>query len=673
MKKWFKRGLFAIVALFIVTIVGAAVFLLTFDPNAYKERVEQLVYERYQRTLKINGEIELSLFPRIGLSVADVALSDRQSTQPFAAIDSARVAVAVWPLLWNHLVVDHVAVSGFKVWLARNEAGEFNFTDLLERTAPQAAQSTSTTSIVSTLVPIAAAQAESEVLSAHIESTVFEIDIAGLELKDGAIHFFDSGSQTQMDLVNLDINTGRMTFDQPFDVIFKGRLQGDKPKTDATLTGQMLLELAPQRNRYTAQRINMSLEGAIDPYPAFAVNKANISLTAAQISLVRHLESLQASKLKVRAQGLLDLAHEHKVELSLDVPQLTLTLEQVQSEPVAFSYKQSQGANLFGLNARIQALSGHLSQLQLAQIQADIVGKNSRAAWRLEGSAVAQAQLQESAFNVQWYDLNARLRLEDGALNPSSAQATIIGGGQWQSAAQQLQLGLSVETKDTDVWPWLNSAASKALFLPGYINWSQVQLELALQARALQLANYHLEDLSVNATQTDGLFSFNSLRSPLFNGELEATGSWQVEPVQSQGQTAAAWWAGLTGSVDVEAEQGQVLGWDLWQPLQAVESDPELKVGAESMPFDGAVATTFEQLALRLELEQGRVQLTQLDVIAAEGALQPQPPAYIDLINKQMQLGFQAYRPTNTDEEAAAPLFIRLSGLWQAPVLIWHH
>ncbi len=84
MKKWFKRGIFAIVTFVIVALVGAAVFLLTFDPNAYKEKVEQLVYERYQRALRIDGEIELSLFPRIGLSVADVSLSHRNSPESFA-------------------------------------------------------------------------------------------------------------------------------------------------------------------------------------------------------------------------------------------------------------------------------------------------------------------------------------------------------------------------------------------------------------------------------------------------------------------------------------------------------------------------------------------------------------------------------------------------------------
>src|SRR5690606_41995808 len=109
MKVWFKRVLISLVALFIVTLVGAAIFLLTFDPNAYKSKLEEIVYDRYQRTLAIRGDLELSLFPRIGLSVQDVSISNRNSTDAFASIDSARSAVAIGPLMFNRLVVDHVA------------------------------------------------------------------------------------------------------------------------------------------------------------------------------------------------------------------------------------------------------------------------------------------------------------------------------------------------------------------------------------------------------------------------------------------------------------------------------------------------------------------------------------------------------------------------------------
>src|SRR5690606_15188052 len=101
MKVWLKRVLIGMVVVFLVALVGIAIFLLTFDPNAYKNKLQEIVYARYERTLLINGDIELSLFPRIGLSVQDVSLSDHGSSTLFASMESARLAVAIWPLMFN--------------------------------------------------------------------------------------------------------------------------------------------------------------------------------------------------------------------------------------------------------------------------------------------------------------------------------------------------------------------------------------------------------------------------------------------------------------------------------------------------------------------------------------------------------------------------------------------
>src|SRR5690606_22438893 len=76
-------------------------------------------------------DIELSLFPRIGLTVTDASLSQRDSDTVFASFDSARVAVAIWPLLSNSLVVDHVSIAGFKAWVEREDDGSLNLQDLL--------------------------------------------------------------------------------------------------------------------------------------------------------------------------------------------------------------------------------------------------------------------------------------------------------------------------------------------------------------------------------------------------------------------------------------------------------------------------------------------------------------------------------------------------------------
>ena len=272
MKVWFKRGLFSLVVLAIVTVVGGAIFLLTFNPNSYKQKLADIVQQKYQRTLKIDGDIELSLFPRIGLSVQGLSLSDRNSEDPFASLESARFAVALWPLINNRLVVDHVAVTGFKAWIVRDEQGKLNFDDLLQ--APPAGPPLPVARSGVSLLPAAqAAEAPQEktvepapeslpvpelIAKRSGSETDFQIDIAGLSLKGGEIHYFSKRSNVMGRLLQLEVNTGRMTFGQPFDVAFKSRLSGDYPVADGVLEGQGQLSLDPASKSYGAQKLNVS-------------------------------------------------------------------------------------------------------------------------------------------------------------------------------------------------------------------------------------------------------------------------------------------------------------------------------------------------------------------------------------------------------------------------------
>ena len=44
--------------------------------------------------------------------------------------------MAVWPLLSNSFVVDHVAISGLKARVIRGKDGQFNFSNLVGGAAP---------------------------------------------------------------------------------------------------------------------------------------------------------------------------------------------------------------------------------------------------------------------------------------------------------------------------------------------------------------------------------------------------------------------------------------------------------------------------------------------------------------------------------------------------------
>ncbi|CAM5200209.1 AsmA protein OS=Castellaniella defragrans OX=75697 GN=HNR28_002608 PE=4 SV=1 [Castellaniella defragrans] len=394
MNVWLKRILFGLVIALILAVVGLAIFLLTFNPNAYKSKLEDLVYARYDRVLTIQGDIGLSLFPRIGLSVKDVSLSDRGSKDLFVSVDGARFAVAIWPLLSNQLVVDHVSISGLKAWVVRDAKGHFNFDDLLGTRHPSTARVNETPALAGAMAaPLAVGPAGSD--------SDLNIDIAGLELKGGEIHYQDVRDGLSTTVTDIEANTGRVTYDQPFDVALKAVLKGDDPVQDAKLDAQALLRLNPGVRGYSAQKINVQLTGRLGNLDkAQATLKGNLaydgrahkfsagnlelalagdivgphpieglqaSLSASQLRLDSRNAELNVSKLALRATG---KDQGRALDLALDAPALAISPDSAQGDPVTGTFKWT-GSDTLATSLKLEGLSGNANEWQFRSVGLD--------------------------------------------------------------------------------------------------------------------------------------------------------------------------------------------------------------------------------------------------------------------------------------------------------------
>ena len=108
MNKLLKYGLYGVLGLFGLVLIAVAIFALTFNPNDYKPMVIDLVKEKKQRTLAIEGDIGLAFWPKLGANLGKVSISEYQSTEVFASVNNVKVALAVLPLLKKELVVDTI-------------------------------------------------------------------------------------------------------------------------------------------------------------------------------------------------------------------------------------------------------------------------------------------------------------------------------------------------------------------------------------------------------------------------------------------------------------------------------------------------------------------------------------------------------------------------------------
>jgi AsmA protein len=124
---WLIAGVAALFA------VAAIAFLFLFDPNDFKEDVEQAVESSTGRELDIAGDVSVQIFPWLAVEIGEARLGNAPGfgDAPFAAFESVTLSVQVMPLIFQRQVVVGTAeVDGLQLNLSVKADGTDNWSDL---------------------------------------------------------------------------------------------------------------------------------------------------------------------------------------------------------------------------------------------------------------------------------------------------------------------------------------------------------------------------------------------------------------------------------------------------------------------------------------------------------------------------------------------------------------
>ena len=119
-----------------IVLLGVAVAVtlvaLTFDPNAYKDRISAWVKDQTGRELRIGGKIEISFFPWLGVRLNRIEVNNVPgfAPTPFLQAELAQLRVKLIPLLQGQWVTDIVVLERAVLHLSRDSAGRSNWEDL---------------------------------------------------------------------------------------------------------------------------------------------------------------------------------------------------------------------------------------------------------------------------------------------------------------------------------------------------------------------------------------------------------------------------------------------------------------------------------------------------------------------------------------------------------------
>jgi AsmA protein len=245
MKRFFTHLALTLAVLLSLLLAAWLTLLLCFNPNDFKPTIIKLVQEKTGRTLTLDGDINMAFWPKLGIDLGRVSLSEQASQKPFASVARAKVSLAILPLLQKKLVVGTVYLDGVQATLIQHADGSNNFADLFDGDS----------------------------------NANFSYDIDGLIVKNSRLDYINEASNSRIQLSKLYIKTGRIVQDQALDLAtdFLLEAQAAKLKTKVTLQARLLYQ--SNERGFLAENLRLSTQGEL------AMAKLNATLHANKMSV----------------------------------------------------------------------------------------------------------------------------------------------------------------------------------------------------------------------------------------------------------------------------------------------------------------------------------------------------------------------------------------------------
>lgn len=284
--KYLKYGLTVLVGLILVTGILFGYIAATFDPNLYKSDITRVVAEKTGRTLSIEGDIGLTFFPKIGVRLGAVRLSERSSKAEFAGVDDLRVALAFLPLLAGQVVVDEIVLDGLHALVIKRADGTMNIDDLMSLEEMETGAEDKQGRVKDSDARDASAdqaQASGDIDDAGDRPAV-KLEIEGVRFTNAAFTWNDERSGASYEISELAIETGRIAVGVPTKFDYSAIIRANRPAIDlrTRASGTIIADIDNQIFRVDA------LEGGVDGVAA--------TLSALAMTFSANIEARPASE-----------------------------------------------------------------------------------------------------------------------------------------------------------------------------------------------------------------------------------------------------------------------------------------------------------------------------------------------------------------------------------------
>jgi AsmA protein len=344
----YLRYCLIVIALVPVLLLGLVIyFALIFDLNAYKPLIIELVKEKRQRELRLDGDVNLTLFPRLGIELGPVTLSERNSKVEFASAQRVLVSVALLPLLRKQLELDEILIKGLKANLIRLNNGSINFADLLAK---------------------------------NEEPEQFKFAVGHVAAENGLLVFRDEASGKRFALTHVNLEADRpapqpgLTTDAVHSKVkldfMAAHPDGAETNLATTLTFDLTLGLDNQY--YAVRGLSLKSEGQLLGMHQFIMNCTGefaVSLATESVAGASGASEFTASNVAIKLAG---IDGKSTFDIELFTPRLSLAAEQMASDKIAVAVKMTGPEAKVNGTFSLSAMEGSLGGLRRGALTVDL-------------------------------------------------------------------------------------------------------------------------------------------------------------------------------------------------------------------------------------------------------------------------------------------------------------
>lgn len=569
--------------LVILAIAGVAYVAATFDPDAQRTRIIELVKEKTGRQLRIDGDFKLTFFPRLGVVLGRVSLSDKPALAaraqagakpaPFLQVDSARASLRIMPLLTGRFAADRVVLTGLSGEFVRHRDGSTNFDDLLGKQSDSGKEASDAAGAPNAALVIPA------------------VDVAGVEISGANIGWRDERNGSAIRLKDLSVQTGRIAAAVPGQLTVRTRIESSQPALALQaelLTGYVFdpATRSLQLTGFTAQ-----LRGDA---PGFSGLDANFSSLEAAFDGAAQRVELKALRLVVRdAAGL---------TATMTMPRLSIAPGLIAGEPAELAVQIERPGRKLTAQMSLSAPLMRAGQVTFEQLTGkfQVSGPDLPSAGvALEFSGNAGLDWGKELGNVQ---LSARL-------DESTLKAKLHSRG---FSPIVIDAEVNADRIDLDrYFPAQNTTKSEKAPADTPVDLSALAGltgNFKLQAGTLRSRGVTVTGLNLGVRASGGKLEIEPLRAALYGGTVQAnaradsaTGAMSVNGVltnidvgpllhdlaqnnllsgrgnarfalTSRGASVAALRRGLGGTASIALRDGAIKGFNLAQTIRTAKA-----------------------------------------------------------------------------------------------------